>query len=155
MFRFNRSINRHHCCRLIIVSVASPECSVCTCVTDLMYRNAKQTVLLDGIPHLYLNYSKHNYINMNKITSSQPMIHRRHVGCLFIGNTSCSACSQQCELHEMSPLSALKVTFLLYKLSNARTWRDVHCKVPVSANTVINKQCGAEFIRIMRLRGKG
>ena len=75
---------------------------------------------------------------MNKIARPQPVIRRRRVGCLFI-STSRSVNGQEYEVREMSAVSALHLAFLLYRLSNARTWRDVQSVILVSAITLINE----------------
>jgi hypothetical protein len=76
-------------------------------------------------------------MNMNKI--AQPLIRRRRVVCLFMSSTSCGASSQEYELYDLSPLSALQLSFLLYGLRTARTWNDVQSVVLVRANTLINE----------------
>jgi hypothetical protein len=126
------------------VSEISLECSICFYVINWWKATCSRllngiSVVLDGVPNLYLNHSKHNEINMNKIARPQPVIRRRCVGWLVMNSTSRSASGQEYELCEMPSPSTLRPAFLLYELRNVRTWRDVHCMVLVCTNTVINE----------------
>jgi hypothetical protein len=76
---------------------------------------------------------------MNKIALQQPVILRRRVGRVFMSSTSLCASVQEYELCELSPVSAPRLAFLLYRMRNVRTWRDVQSVVPVSANTLHNE----------------
>jgi len=76
---------------------------------------------------------------MNKIARQQPVIRRRRVGRVFMSSTSLCASGQEYELCELSPVSAPRLAFLLYRLRNVRAWRDVQSVVLVSANSLLTK----------------
>jgi hypothetical protein len=133
--------------------------SMCTYVIDVMNRNIKQTaewqsVLLDGIRHLYFDYSKYE-INMTKIKRPQPVIRRLRVGCLFMGCTSRSASGQEYELREMS-LSQQCIWPSCCKSWGCTymAWSALHgsCKRPYChQRTVwrwIHSHCGSKWLRL-------